>query len=93
MLFVSRVFHFFKKDRDFARSFSSGKLILAAAGPTVDSLFFGQVEIASGKRILATVGPMDRLLKKLISIPVEEEASLHDHRATYVMEKASFVLL
>ena len=67
MLFVLRVFYFFKKDRDFARSFFSGKLILAAAGPTVDSLFFGQVEIASGKLILATVGQTDRLLNKLIS--------------------------
>ena len=69
MLFVLRMFYFFKKDRDFACSFFSGKLILSAAGPTVDSLFFGQVEIASGKLILATVGPTDRLLKKLISTP------------------------
>ena len=60
----------FKKDRDFARSLVSGKLILAAAGPTLDSLFFGQVEIASGRLILATVGPTHLLLKKLISTPV-----------------------
>ena len=69
MLFDLRVFYFLKKDRDFARSFFSGKLILAAAGTTVDSLFFGQVEIASGKLILATTGPTDRLVKKLTSIP------------------------
>ena len=45
----------------------SGKLILAAAGLTGDSFFFGQVEIALGKMILATVGSTDRLIKKLIS--------------------------
>ena len=59
MHFDLSAFYFFKKDRDFARSFFSGKLILAAAGPTVNSLFFGQVEIASGKQILATVRPTD----------------------------------
>ena len=63
------MFYFSKKDRDFARSFFSGKFVLAAAGPTIDSLSFGQVEIASDKLILATVGPTSRLLKKLISIP------------------------
>ena len=49
--------------------FFLGKWILAAVGPMVDSLFFGQVEIASGKLILATVGLTDWLLKKLIATP------------------------
>ena len=49
--------------------FFSGKLILAAAGPTANSIFFGQIEIASGKLILATVSPTDLLLKKLILTP------------------------
>ena len=50
--------------------FFSGKLILAAAGPTADSFFLGQDEIASGKLILATVGLTDLLLEKSISTPV-----------------------
>ena len=50
--------------------FFSGKLVLAAVGLITDNLFFGQVEIASGKVILATVGPIDLLLKKVISTPV-----------------------
>ena len=62
-------FDFLKKMVISHAHFFSCKLILAAADPTVDSLFFGQVEIASGKLILATVGPTDRLLKQLISTP------------------------
>ena len=70
MLFVLGVFYFVTEDYDFTRLFFfSGKLIQAAAGPTADSLFFGHVEIASGKLILETVGPTDLLLKKLISTP------------------------
>ena len=42
----------FEKDCDFTRSFFfSGKLILAAASLTADSLFFGQDEIVLGKLI------------------------------------------
>ena len=70
MLFVLSVFYFFYRDRDYTRSFFSGKLILAAAGPIADNLFFEQVEIVSGKLILETVGPADLLLEKLISTSV-----------------------
>ena len=66
-VFVLSVFYFFNIDRDFTRSFFSGKLKLA--GPTADSLLLGQVEIASGKLILPTVSPADLPLKKLISTP------------------------
>ena len=72
------MFYFFNKDRDFTPSFFfSGKLILAAAGPTANSLFFWQVEIASGKLISATVGPTDLLLKKFISTPVKHQNKMH----------------
>ena len=70
MLFVLRVFYFFKKDRHFARSLFSSKLILAAVSPIADSLFFGKVEISSSKLTLAAAGPTNGMLKKLISTPV-----------------------
>ena len=43
------LFYFHKKYCDFARSFFAGKLILAAACPTVDSLFFGQPDISNSR--------------------------------------------
>ena len=49
--------------------FFRGKLILAAGGTTVDSLFFRQVEMASSKLISGRVSPTDRLPKNLISTP------------------------
>ena len=61
----------------------SRKLILSAADPTADSLFFRQGEISSGKLILATVGSTDLLLKRLISTPGWHEPLKHSPMNRY----------